>query len=409
MLTTHNFRTLNPSFSQTPLCQALESFALPTFISSATTNLRRMVWPDSSNGQPSPIDIANATAASSYYAKHRKLPLRTHRDTDLIDPMLHQLLLYAGAEDMTKKFYSVSSALSSGLLHEIACRSVENEDVRLSTQQIEINPDRFSQHGQLITEHRGNLHAFILPRVDPISKPSFETTGATHLVLEFELSDFNVATGMVGIGLPPITTIGIFVANFLQRNMHPQQEFQFALGFKCLAPPTKQLNHLGMANPDLQSSRKSNLSGYLVIRSDDVAQLDLALEKLSGDFKFPGGRLQYKNVYLSDAVPTAYWMHDMHEEISSYLNANPTHDALDAAFSFAGQQMYSIPVATGFAFLESPKEKPYMGNMYHPHTWAEVLFRSTELRCDALRPAYFYKRVYDTANKCIYWAQRNSA
>lgn len=401
MLTTHNFRTLNPSVSQTPLCQTLMSALPRTFITSASTNLRRYVWVDRQSSSMSPFEVMQASEANEYYKQNKCLPMHLELETELIDPVLNHLPLYIGMQNLSRSYISVSTAPCIGLLHEIICREQENQNVLLSKQQVEVNPERYFKHGQMVMEHQGVLRSFLLPFV--ASSRETKTTLADHkyAVLEFEFNQFNVATGLVGIGLPALTMFGMFVTNYLQKDLY--SDLSFAIGFSQIDNRAKINPLTGTANTNML--RKANIKGYLVVHSNNLADTYHIFEKFNADFKIANHNLVSKKTYFTDQIPYAYWLHEIDSDIEAFLLNNKGCDALDAAFHFTENGRLTVPVATGFALLGKPMEIPHIDNIRHPHAWAETIFKSLQITYSAFHQKLFFKRHYDMEKLYFHWTQ----
>lgn len=404
MLTTHNFRTLNPSVSQTPLCQTLKSNLPKTFISSATISLRRYVWVDGQSAHISPFELMQAKQANEYYLSNGYLPPEFESKTELIDPVLNRLSLYVGKVDQERKYYSISTAPCMGILHEIACREKENPNVLLSKQQVEANPARYFKHGQIIIEHQGVLKSFLLPRIVPMQSTLKTITDKKYAILEFEILQLNVATGLVGIGLPALTMIGMFVSNYLEKEAAPNSELHFSVGFKSIDNRFKSDRYSGtLLNENIY--RKSHVKAYIVISANTEAETESVYQKLNSDFKIAGNVLHAKKTYFTDEIPSAYWLHGVEKDVEKFIENNPDKDALDAAFYLAEQNCLSVPVATGFALMSNPTPTQHVEHTKHPHAWAETVFKSLQLTYKPFTCDLLFKRFYDAEIGLFHWAQ----
>ena len=405
MLTTHNFRTLNPTVSQTPLCQTLMSSLPRAFITSATTNLRRYVWVDGQTVNLSPFEIMQALEANEYYKSKKCLPKNLELETELIDPVLNHLPLYIGTTNNIKQYIAVSTAPCIGLLHEIVCREKENSNVLLSKQEVEVNPDRYFKHGQMIMEHNGVLRSFLLPKIKPIKSNITTTFSNQYAVLEFEINQCNVATGLVGVGLPALTMIGMFVTNFLQKEL--TEDLSFAVGFKQIEYRLKNNQNTGTINPNLL--RKANLKGYLVIHTNNRSDLKSVFNILNTEFKLANHTVNTKVAYLANKIPHAYWLHEIDDAIELFLENNPGSDSLDAAFKFAEEGFLTVPVATGFALLGKPIEISHIDSIKHPHAWAETIFKSLQISYSPFNENLFFRRHFNAEKLFFHWTQEKSS
>lgn len=402
MLTTHNFRTLNPTVSQTPLCQTLKSDLPKSFITSATINLRRYVWVDGQTENLNKYEVMQAQEANQYYKQHKTLPEALELETELIDPVLNHLALHISTENQVKKYISISTAPCTGLIHEIICREAENHHVLLSRQQVEVSPERYYKHGQMITEHQGEVKSFLLPLIPPTPETTWQQLSEHYAILEFEIRDFNVATGLVGIGIPALTMFGLFVANFLQKEL--LSDLKFAVGFERITQKFKTNHYASNSNPN--SLRKANIKGYLVVHSDDQKDVVAVFDKFKKEFRFSGLPLISKQAYISNQLPSAFWLHEIDADIERYLSENQGLDALDAAFHFAEGSRLTVPIATGFALLNEPVELEHI-EIKHPHAWAEIIFKSMQIsHCD-FDEKLLFKRHFDKENLYYHWTQGN--
>lgn len=404
MLTTHNFRTLDPSVAQTPLCQTLKSKLPKTFISSATVKLRRYVWVDGQSANISPFELMQAKQANEYYLNNGCLPEDFESKTELIDPVLNRLPLFIGKVNNERHYYSVSTAPCMGILHEISCREKENPNVLLSKQQVEANPDRYFKHGQIIMEHQGVLKSFLLPRINPIQNTVTTTANKKYAVLEFEISQLNVATGLIGIGLPALTMIGLFVSNYLEKEVVLNSPLTFAIGFKSIDNRFKSDRHAkALANENVY--RKSHVKGYIVVSAETEEETQKVFKKISSEFKIAGNTLNSKKTYFTNEMPVAYWVHGLEEEIENYIINNPGKDALDAAFYLAEQNRLTVPVATGFALMGTPAKTEHVDQSSYPHAWAETVFKSLQLTYKPFDPQFLFKRIFNEEIGLFHWEQ----
>lgn len=404
MLTTHNFRTLNPSVSQTPLCQTLKSELPKTFISSATISLRRYVWVDGQSAHISPFELMQAKQANEYYLANGHLPPEVESKTELIDPVLNRLSLHIGKVNQERKYYSVSTAPCMGILHEISCREKENPNVLLSKQQVEANPERYFKHGQIIMEHQGVLKSFLLPRIVPVQTTETTHTDKKYAVLEFEILQLNVATGLVGIGLPALTMIGMFVSNYLEKEVTPDGELTFSIGFKSIDNRFKSDRYSGkLLNENIY--RKSHVKAYIVVSAETEEETHNVFQKMNSDFKIAGNTLHAKKTYFTNEVPMAYWLDGVEQEVEEFITNNPGKDALDAAFYLAEQNRLTVPVATGFALMSNPTVAHHVEHTKHPHAWAETVFKSLQLTYKPFHESLLFKRIFDEKIGLFHWDQ----
>lgn len=401
MLTTHNLRMLNPAVSQTPLCQEVGAEVPRTYISSKTIDLRKFVWVDGDTNF-SPLELAQADELNLKFYNTGKLSPDFQRQTELVDPLLHNLYLYID-EPQYKGFCSVSPAPCCGLFHEIILREQETDGILLSKQQVEVKPERLVEHGSMITQHNGTVKSFFLPKFDVVENPNASKADKQYIVLEYEVENFNVATGMVGVGLPSVTVYGLFIANFLQKETLHMGDVGFAIGIHNMRTKHRIHGFLKAGAHTQNTLRKSNIQGYLVFDPVNAEQGQQIFERLHTNFKIAGCNLIHKRVFASDEIPDAYWMRQMDTEINEILQDDPESDALDVAFDFALDGRLSVPVASGFALFETPSYKPHMPHLKYPHTWVETLFKSTELVYGGFTKDFLYKRTYK--NGVVAWEQ----
>lgn len=404
MLTTHNFRTLNPSVSQTPLCQTLKSNLPKVFISSATISLRRYVWVDGQSAHISPFELMQAQKANEYYLTNGHLPEEFESKTQLIDPILNRISLHIGKVENERKYYSISTAPCMGILHELICREKENPNVLLSKQQVEANPERFFKHGQIVMEHQGFLKSFLLPRILPLQEMATTRTDKKYAILEFEIFQLNVATGLIGIGLPALTMIGIWVSNYLEKEVTLESELRFSIGFKSIDNRFKSDRYMGtLSNENIY--RKAHIKAYIVISAETEQETERVFQKLNSDFKISGNTLHAKKTYFSNEIPLAYWLNGLEQEVEEFIANNPDKDALDAAFYFDEQNLLTVPVATGFALMNDPVDQPQAEHIKHPHAWAETVFKSLQLSYHPFKEEFLFKRIFDKDLGLFHWEQ----
>lgn len=406
MLSSHNFRTLNPSMSQTPLCQTIKTTIPPTAICSKTTKIRKFLWVDSHQDITNNYDHMVADHANSIFLETGNLPLNIETKTDLVDPFLKHMTIPINETDGLQDI-SITPALSSGLLHELYLRESENPKIILTQQQIEAVPSRYASHGQLIAEQKGVLKSLLLPKLNKQFESFLDEADDEHLILEFDISQFNVSIGFVGIGLPPLTMIGLFVSNYLEKELEDCTALSFAIGFKEI-----NFNHTRLylcARSTAQNDyRYADLKICMVFKTDKKSDLVKVFERLNGEFKINGTSLYNKNVRFSNNIPNYYWLKGMESEVAQIMEQKNT-DALGVAFLLSETKRLSVPIAVGFVILDDPKPIEYFDFVRYPHAWAEPIFRSVELVLQKFSNDLFFKKDYCRDNRIIEWKQNFKA
>lgn len=398
MLTTHNFKMLNPAVSQTPLCEVIQGEIPKNIICSKTVDLRAMVWVEGYEA----LDMMNSSVSiNEIFYNTGKLPNELIRQTPLIDPQLHNLYVIKGSA-VNGQYIAISPAPCCGLFHEIILRDKEL-GANLSSQQVEVKSDRLAAHGKMVASNKGVIKSFLLEAPKKINEITFKEYDDEYVILEFQVDNFSVSTGMVGIGLPPVSVFGIFIANFLQKNNLNDGDISFAIGVHDFNAPSKNGANLSPYTNKQKSTRKTSLQGYLVMKPNTPSQKECLLKRLESDLRIAGSTLSHKRIIVSQHLPLAYWLVDMDAEVLDALNADPDSDALDIAFDLAMDGRITVPVASGFAFMGEPEFKANIPNLKHPHCWAETLFKSVEAKHGYFKEEYLYKRFSN--DSMVIWQQ----
>lgn len=393
MLSTHNFKTINPAATQAPLCQSLNALVPPHYICSKTVNLSRYFWDEYA---PS-VSQFQLSTLNDQYLKDKSLSGYA-RKTPLTDTTIRNMYICLSEKAAGDEFIASTPVPCSGLFHEIISRSYSTGKQVLFDQIVETRQERLVDHGSLIEHHRGMLKSFEIDAdiQQPAQPPvTFERE---FIVLEYSLDAFNIGTGLVSVGMPTLSVFGLFVTTFIQRNSLSYGHIKFAVGFHSLKRIPKPSFHYPGA-----LSRKSKIQGYVVFQCDDMQQEAHLLRKLNTYFKLSGCELTFKNVYKSNTVPQAYWMRDMEHDVNLYLKQNKTKDALDAAIHFASHNRLTAPSAAGFALFDPPVDEPKVTHLRNKHAWSEILYSLTSLVSGPLRPEYFY-RHFTNGGVCV-WRQ----
>lgn len=402
MLTTHNFKLLNPDVQQLPLCGQLSGKIPLNVICSKNIKLRHYLWRDPLQFRNDNINDSLLSDLNNQFKTTGKLPEYVNRTTDLMDQRMHHLYLNLGAKSTGENICAITPAPCDGIFHEIIARSEERFDSHLSKQQIEVKADRMSMHGPMVALHQGSLQVFALPRFEP-QPIRTAPVDKKYIVLEFGVFNFNVATGMMGIGLPAVTVFGTMLSNFVAKACGAENELRFAIGLHS-ASSRQRNNGLILAGSHSNNHlRKSNLQGYLVIEPESEEQAERIFTILSGSLKISGTVLSHKRVIYTNELPYAYWMKDMGAEVDEFLGFNPHNDVLDAMFDFHAEERLCVPVAVGFSMLSRPKVVD-SAVIRQPHCWVETLFKCTELVYGAFKPNYLYGRYYD-GDSTFFWNQ----
>lgn len=396
MLTSHNLRMLNPAVSQTPLLQNIKADIPLHYICSRTIRINQYVWVDSFDEHvpAHEQDQANQLNDSFYQTGH----LDFERKTEMVDPLLHCVNVYLNDESVQDHLSSITPAPCPGLYDEVVEREKLRPMVILSPQQIEFRPERCIEHGRMIKKNEGTLKTFNLPCFDSMPRSFGPATDKKYVIMEFELLGFNVATGMLGLGLPPVTLLGTFFNNYLSRDLG-FGDTKFAIGITQLRPvslgPTQPNNPYRQMRPIQRVSRKANIHGFFVFDVDSDENAHELTMKLNDHFKIAKTTLTFKHVWYDDVLPQAYWMSDMSKEVQERLKNHPEKDALDIAFDFYEENRLFAPVSSGFALFDEPVLRTHMENLRYKHAWAESVFTCTELIYGEFSRNYLYKRTYD--------------
>ncbi len=403
MLTTHNFRTINPNLSQTPLCQALKTNLSKISLTSNTLRLSKFVWADRQQLRSNDLDIQSALLASEHYLNTGILPDAISVETALIDPTLHQLKLIE-YKDNSQSALSISIAPCMGIFHEIITRSdkIINQGGNIldyiSTQQIEPREDRLFQHGQLIETHNGYLRALKYP-VDQIGKRlhgKYSKHDKKYLVVELDIPNLNVATGLVGVGLPAVSMFGLFINNHVQVQANIDRDLQFAVGLCQYQPNKPKLKH-----EHENHLRKAKVRCCLVIEARTDEEAERISQTFIGAIRIGGSDIRHLNCTYTNIIPNADWLKYMDEDVQAYLDANPDGDALDAAFSLMTERPLTLTVA-GFALLNEPKDVSHLFNEPVMHAWAESVFRLTQLEKGIFNEKYLFKLTHKTPDAYLW-------
>lgn len=395
MLTSHNLRMLNPAVSQTPLLQNIKAAIPLHYICSKTIKIGQYVWVDSYDEHVPAHEQDQANLLNDAYLKTQCLELE--RKTEMVDPLLHCLNVFLNNESTLDSLSSITPAPCPGLYNEVVEREKLRPMVLLSPQQIEFRPDRCIEHGRMIKKHEGVLKTFNLPCFDSMPKAFGPALDKQYVIMEFELLGFNVATGMLGLGLPPVTLLGTFFNNYLSRDLNCSN-IKFAIGITQLRPVlsnlTPQISPYRQMRPTQRVSRKANIQGCIVFDVDSDSTAQVLMAKLGENFRIAKTPLSYKRVWYDNVLPKAYWMSDMSKEVQQRIQEHPKKDALDVAFDFYEENRLFAPVSSGFALFDEPVLRPHMDNLRYRHSWAESVFTCTELIYGEFKRNYFYKRSY---------------
>lgn len=412
MLSTHNLRTLKATVSQLPLCTTLKAIVPNYILCSNTTKLRKVVWADSLNGSTSKsLSMAQASALNDYYLEHGEFPDKAINIPAIIDPELTQVFVPTEIDPVSGKRTNISltPVPSSGLFHELYHRENEHPFAKLGMHQVEVNSSSWALHGDLVSEQKGFLKCFQLPDIPPIKNRIIHDDGKKYLVMDFEISDFNVAVGMIGVGLPSLTTIGTFVTNFVQRDAH-QINFPigFALGIHCITK--KSSNHFkstqSTANgrlANMNHTRRISYKATLVFAVENESNLDQLYEILAQDFKIAGCPIFNKYLNITSSLPEAYWLKCINSEVSEYLSDYPNYDVLDAFLDkYSDEDRIILPVASGYALLEPSKMKTNSEILKHEHAFTEATFSAVELLKGRFNREYvFHRKIVN--NGFLHW------
>lgn len=401
MLATHNFRILNPTISQTPLCQTIKATVQPTSICSRTTDLRTIVWIESHQDHDNEFEVMSAEYANEYYTKHKTLPEVLESRTDLVDPLLTYLDVFFRKNNEIQNF-SITPVLSTGLLHEVFAREQENPNVYLSKQQIEVSPEKWMQHGQLMVNQEGVLKTFLLPNVNFNLGGIFDTQEKQYIVLNIDVENYDVATGFIGIGLPSIALLGLSLSDLIERDVQPSDCISFALGFYDIDNGQGYDAYVSLRNQN--SFRHANLKMCVVLYSENYSDYEKIASKLNEDFKINNHTVIKKTFSITNEIPRCYWVRDMESDVNEFIEKTGK-DALGAAFYFSEKKLLSIPVITGFILLDKPTVVDYIDGITYPHAWTEYLFRSVELLYTPFSDCFLFHKLYDEKNRILEWKQ----
>ena len=402
MLTTHNFKMLNPDVQQPPLCGQLQGNIPKNVLCSKNIKLSNYVWRDPLQFKSDNVNDSLLAGINADFKMTAQIPEYVLRDTQLTDQRMHHMYLNMGSQDTGDMQVAITPAPCDAIFHEIIVRGLDRIDVRLSKQQIEVKHERIGLHGPMAVEHQGTLQVFAMPEFQP--RPIQEAVAdSKYIVLEFGIHSFNVATGMVGVGLPAITVFGTMMSNYIAKACTAQKDLRFALGIHSSSsrPRNSGMNISGCHSENYL--RKANLQAYLIIEPESEDQAEVILQTLNGKLRIAGHDLAHKRVFYTDNLPYAHWMRDIGDEVDEFLALNPHQDALDAMFDFASEDRLCVPVAVGFSQLSSPKIVE-SENIRQPHCWVETLFKCTELKYGKFQPEYLYQSCSDGAST-FYWTQ----
>lgn len=402
MFSSHNLRMLNPAVSQTPLLQNLEAIVPNYFICSKTVRIRNFVWIDGYERSIPKHELDRVAEINRLYKNTGELDSTFERKTEVVDPLIH--CINVKLDNATNRYASVTPAPCCGLYDEVVQREHEQPYVILSPQQVEFRPDRFLEHGRMIESNNGVLKTFNLPLFDKQPLSVSPPTKDHYVVVEFELNGFNVATGMLGLGLPPVTLLGVFFNNFFAKENSKLLDIPFAVGIYSLRPMVKQSNIYRNTNHSQNNLRKANIQGYFVFKTQDKLMARDLISRLELEFTIANTYVANKTIHYTNQLPNAYWMSEMSSEIAERLKSNPEKDALDIAFDFAADGRLFSPISTGFALFEEPERKEHMENVKHEHAWAETVFSCTELVFGDFNERYFYHRNY--SDLFVSWRQK---
>lgn len=401
MFSSHNLRMLNPAVSQTPLLQNLEAVVPKYFICSKTVKIRNYVWIDGYDKMIPSHEQERVAELNLNYLNTGNLSAAIERKTEVVDPLMH--CINVKLDNHSNRYASVTPAPCCGLYDEVVHREREQLYVMLSPQQIEFRPDRFLEHGRMIERNNGVLKTFNLPLFDKQPLTLGTQCKEHYVVVEFELNGFSVATGMLGLGLPPITLLGVFFNNFFGKDNSKLVDIPFAVGIHGLRPMVKQSNIYRNTNHCQNNLRKANIQGYFVFKVEDHGVASELINRLELEFTIANTYVANKSIHYTNQLPNAYWMSEMTSEIKERLSADTSKDVLDIAFEFASEGRLFSPVSSGFALFNEPETKEHMENVKYDHTWAETVFSCTELIFGEFNERYFYRRNYE--NLFVNWVQ----
>lgn len=402
MFSSHNLRMLNPAVSQTPLLQNVSAKVPLSYICSKTVKLRNYVWIDGYDQYIPAYEQEKVVDLNRDFHKHGVLQASDERKSEVVDPLMHCINVKLN-DSVRDGYASITPSPCCGLYHEVVEREKEHPLVILSPQQIEFRPDRYLEHGRMIERNNGVLKTFNLPNFDRFAVEPGCLLDEHYVQMEFELNGFNVATGMLGLGLPPITLLGVFFSNFFGKENPNLIDVPFAVGIHKLRPMTQKTNIYRNQNTSQNNMRKANVKGVFIFKAVDKQQAIEIGNRLAIEFSIANTFVANKIISYTNQLPKAYWMKDMSAEIHELLAIEPHKDSLDIAFDFAAENRLFSTVASGFALFEPPKEKQHMENVRHDHAWAETVFSSTELVYGDFNPQYFYNRKYE--DLFVHWTQ----
>lgn len=401
MFASHNLRMINPAVSQTPLLQNIKAIVPSHLICSKTVKIRNYVWIDTYDHYIPQHEQETVESINRNSLSCGGLAEYLERQTEVVDPLLP--CINVKVDGLDTDFASITPAPCCGLYDEVVKRENENPYVILSAQRIEFKPERYLEHGRMIEQNAGILKTFNLPQFDRMPFAMGNKLDSKYVVLEFNITGFNVATGMLGLGLPPITLLGVFFNSYFGKVSEQYRDTPFAVGIANIEPMFMSGHIHRQFNNSQNNQRKANFHGYFVFEVSDDEHAHHIMNSLELDFSIANAYVANKRIVYTDQLPRAFWMREMTSEVNSRLAAEPYKDSLDVAFDFANQGRLFCPVASGFAMFDKPEPKTHMENIKHAHAWSESVFSSTELIYGDFTPQYFYHRKFEKL--LIQWTQ----
>lgn len=401
MIGTHIPKMFNPVLKQRAL-RARIIKPESDVVSSATTRLRRELW-------ACPSDAAQM-------GKYRALVSSASEDSfepdipDVSDPQLKQILV-PGANWQGGEYVTTTPLASAGLAHEVYHR-LREWNLPSKRWLVQPTPVALSNHGETLLMQAGVVR--LLRRGAAKIKGDITWLSDERIVaLSGRVERMNIASGLVSIGLPAITSIGGLV-HAIERRIGAELDFAIGLidspqwvqsalhtvsrGSYTTLPRAKEDRIragqvYGFVTPQNGYKRdniQANGRFMLMLRGSgrplNHVRLKMLVNDLSTVTRLAGGSIfdaEVKVIERGMQFASPSFIIDASDELR---DLPPGADALGAALGaygrdgmwrsdrswFQHRNGYSLSMS-GYAWLEEPRERRNCRDNY-PHVWSESIF-----------------------------------
>lgn len=367
MIATHTPKYFNARVKNEAICSRIENVA-EYLVCSKNVSMRKELWACPLNSANMKKTRAEIEALEDGSEVEAYLP-------NITDPKVKQLLLPFDGD-----YISVSPVPSVGLLNELFNRLREQ---RIHNYKHIIQPNllALANHGEGLLSQAGFIRA-LRRGVFRVDKKEYKDN---FVQLTANCQSMNISNGMVAIGFPAITAIGGLVHS-IERKIG--KDILFSIGLKkCNWKKgiEKSVAVVGkkVSNVLVTDEVKANADIVILLKTDDVNDLESIAKELKGVTRICGGSLFNENVsIIKNGMPDyASYLYDC----SFNLKATNEKDVLQVALDFYASDRKEVDGKlkatgnnytlnqTGYALLETPTERNNSRNGYK-HAWVEPVF-----------------------------------